>query len=127
MRDDSLVPSDARPHPHLGIDGQDTMVIEWAPFRLADGAAEDALLEASETLQREFLRHQRGFLRRELLRGADGQWVDLVYWADQASADGIVEAVRTSPVCQAYLQLMIGTDPADPTAGVLHLHRVRSY
>lgn len=48
------------------------LVVEWAPFRLAAGAEEPALLEASEALQRRFLDGREGFLRRDLLRGPDG-------------------------------------------------------
>lgn len=105
----------------------DGTVIEWAPFRLADGVSEAALLEASEALQREFLQHQPGFLRRELLRGTDGEWVDLVAWKDRQSADAVMDAVRTSGVCHAYFRLMAGGDTMDPGEGVLHVQRVRVY
>lgn len=103
------------------------LVIEWAPFRLAPGVDEQTLLEVSEALQREFLQRQQGFVRRELLRGRDGQWADLVYWTDEASANAVMPAVGTSPACQAYFSLMVGADTSDPGAGVLHLQRIRSY
>lgn len=102
-------------------------VVEWAPFRLAPGTEEAALLEASEALQRDFLQHQPGFARRELLRGADGQWVDLVVWSDEPSAMAAMSAAGSSPVCQAYFHLMAGGDTMDVGSGVLHLHRVRVY
>ena len=102
-------------------------VVEWAPFRVRPGVTDEALLQASEALQREFLGRQPGFVQRELLRGAAGQWADVVYWRDQASADRVMEAVATSPVCQAYFHLMEGADPADAGAGVLHFQRMRSY
>ena len=105
----------------------DGVVIEWAPFRAAAGVSDEAIVAASEALQRDFLRHQPGFVRRELLRGADGQWVDLVQWRDQAAADAVVDAIGSSPACQAYFRLMDGADAADPAAGVLHLRRVRAY
>lgn len=108
-------------------DSVESVVVEWAPFRVATGVPEATLLDASEALQRDFLAHQPGFLRRELLRGDDGQWVDLVYWANEASAKGVIEAVASSPVCQSYFQLMVGGDGIDPSAGVLHARRVRVY
>jgi hypothetical protein len=55
--------------------------IEWAPFRLADGIDETTLLTASEALQREFISQQRGFIRRELLKGQANQWFDPVGFA----------------------------------------------
>ena len=102
-------------------------VVEWAPFRVKAGVDDATLLDASEALQRDFLASQPGFVKRELLRGADGQWVDLVYWRDEASANAIMSAIADSAACQAYFHLMEGADSADPAAGVLHLHRVRSY
>src|SRR5688500_11089819 len=56
------------------------VVIEWAPFRLREGVTEAQLLEASEAIQREFLARQAGFLHRELARGADNLWADVVHW-----------------------------------------------
>ena len=104
-----------------------TTVVEWAPFRVKPGVDDTVLLEASEALQRDFLAHQPGFIKRELLRGAEGQWVDLVYWRDEASAMAVIPAIADSAACQAYFHLMEGMDSADPAAGVLHLQRVRSY
>ena len=104
-----------------------TGVVEWAPFRLKAGVAEATLLRASKALQRDFLASQPGFVKRELLRGTDGQWVDLVYWRDEASAKAVMPAIADSAACQAYFHLMEGMDSADASAGVLHLHRVRSY
>jgi hypothetical protein len=101
-------------------------VIEWAPFRLAPGVTESALLEASERFQRDFLAGQPGFLRRELLRGRDGQWIDLVLWQDQASADAIMAAATSSPHCAAYFEVM-DMSGVDPAAGVSHFSRLRHY
>jgi hypothetical protein len=102
-------------------------VVEWAPFRLLAGVSEQELLAASETLQRDFVARQRGFIRRELLRGADGAWVDLVHWEDQAAALAVFTAAMESPVCARYFKLMVTSEAADPAANVLHLHRVREY
>jgi len=102
------------------------IVIEWAPFRLADGVTDEALLAASETLQRDFLAGQPGFVRRELLRGTDGQWVDLVHWENEASASAAFNAAMESPNCAEYFKLLVMRE-GDPAAGVLHLHRVREY
>jgi hypothetical protein len=103
------------------------VVIEWAPFTLAEGVSEEQLLRASSELQVDFLAKQRGFVRRELLRGEDGRWVDLVYWADQASADEAMRRAMESSTCRAYFHLMAGAEQVDAGAGVLHFRRVASY
>jgi hypothetical protein len=103
-----------------------TIVVEWAPFQVAEGMDEAKLLRASEALQSEFLSKQKGFLRRELLRGPGQQWVDLVYWENRAAADAAAQNAATSPVCYTYFQMM-DADHAEPGAGVLHFQRVKSY
>ena len=115
MHDDMIAPGSAGP------------VIEWAPFRLVEGVTEQELLAASEKLQRDFVARQRGFIRRELLRGPTGEWADLVYWADEAAAHAVFAAAMESPVCAEYFRLMVIPDVNDPGAGVQHLRRIREY
>lgn len=100
--------------------------IEWAPFRLRYGVDEDALLNASRQLQDEFLARQEGFIRRELIRGADGSYVDLVWWHSPDAARAAMRNAETSAVCGAYFDLM-GADHSDPGAGVLHFRSVSAY
>ncbi|MGH2626947.1 MAG: hypothetical protein ACRDHY_09895 [Anaerolineales bacterium] len=102
-------------------------VIEWAPFRLADGVSEDRLLAASRELQDAFLARQLGFVRRELLRGKDGEWVDLVEWTDRPSAEAVTKAAAASPACLSYFRLMVGGSEVDPANGVSHFDRVAAY
>src|SRR5688500_8767455 len=95
------------------------LVVEWAPFRLRAGVDEAEFLRASDEFQETFVRRQRGFVRRELLKGTDGQWVDLVVWADQAAADAVMPAAMEEPACHMYFQYMPPFDRNDPGAGVL--------
>ncbi len=101
--------------------------IEWAPFRLKSGVPEEALFDASETLQAEFVGHQPGFVRRELLTGSGREWVDLVWWESREAADRAIARAVTSAACHAYFVLMEGADYADPGTGVLHFARRRTY
>jgi hypothetical protein len=104
------------------------VAIEWAPFRLRDGATEAQLIEAAEAIQREFLGRQPGFLRRELARGAGGLWADVVHWSDAARAEAAMTAAATSLACRAYFELMAGVNGgADPGEGVLLMQRVCVY
>jgi hypothetical protein len=100
------------------------VVVEWAPFELVAGTDEAVLLQASAALQQDFLARQPGFIRRELLRGKENQWVDLVYWESMEAAEQAAHIAAASPVCYAYFQLMVATDHNDPAAGVLHFERI---
>ena len=85
-------------------------VLEWAPFRLREGVDETTLLRASERLQRDFLARQEGFLRRELIKGAEGSYVDLVWWESFAVSQAAMRRAASSPAHQAYLALTDGAN-----------------
>lgn len=89
---------------------QNSTTVEWAPFSLAAGVTEATLLEASRAIQRDFLDEQDGFVRRDLLRGDGGQWIDVVHWTSRDAAARAMEIAMQSPVCQRYFQLMVGVE-----------------
>jgi len=103
------------------------VVIEWAPFKVAPGVTEEQLLAAAKEIQDGFLKHQKGFLRRELLRDRDGGYVDVLHWTDQASVDAAMKEAMASPACAAYFQCMAVTDHASAEASVSFFDRVASY
>jgi hypothetical protein len=101
-------------------------VLEWAPFRLKPGVDEAALLEASGRLQRDFLAHQDGFMRRELINGAEGAFVDLVWWSSFAASQAAMKKAAGSPACKAYVALMDCSE-RDPGDDVLLFGVVKAY
>jgi hypothetical protein len=106
-------------------ESHDEVVVELASFRVAPGVTETDVLNASHVIQHEFLRHQPGFLRRDLLRAGDGHWVDLVEWTDHDSFAAAMAVSSTSAACQSYFRLM--ADDGGAGTGMLHLRRVRRY
>lgn len=101
-------------------------VVETARITLRPGVTRDDLVAASARFQAEFLSGYPGFLRRELLDGGDGSYLDLVHWADRATADGVLERAMQSPACQAYFSLMDMGD-GDASAGVSHYESLAAY
>ena len=101
-------------------------VLEWAPFRLKPGVDEATLLESSERLQRDFLARQEGFVRRELIKGAEGAYIDLVWWESFAASQAAVKKAACSPACRAYFAVM-DCDDGDPGDEVLLFNIVGSY
>ncbi len=82
------------------------VVVEWAPFRIADGVSEAELLSASDRLHEEVLRHHPGFVHRELVRLEGGQWADLVFWRNQETVQAIMAQAPRDPVFGAYFRCM---------------------
>lgn len=102
-------------------------VIELASFRLKDSADEAALMAASDAMQEGFLKQQKGFVRRDLVKGADGQWADVVYWDSQESVDAAVQEAMNNPACFKYFELIQGVDHENVAEGVMHLRVLKSY
>jgi hypothetical protein len=106
---------------------QTTPTVEWALFMLAEGVDEAALLAASEVLQRDFLCKQPGFLHRELLKGSDAQWVDIIHWESRDAVRQAMDNVQTSAVCQRYFSLMVPSSGDDPSGGISLFDLVQYY
>ena len=96
------------------------VIIEWAPYIVKQGISEEELLHASSAIQSHFLEKQKGYIKRELLKGKDDQWVDLVYWASIEDAERAAQDVLQSPVCLTYFGMMVEVDYTDPGAGIFH-------
>lgn len=102
-------------------------VVEFAPISLKDSVTEEMLLKASSRLQKEFLAQQTGFIKRALVKKSDKEYVDLVYWENQARADQALQEAMNNPVCFAYFQLMKEADPQKPEDGIFHYKIVSEY
>lgn len=104
-----------------------SLAIEIAPFTLAEGVVETAMLAASERLEREFLRGTEGYLGRAVSQLAEGRWADIVLWRSPEHAAAVLPKIPESAACAAYFGCMVGADPADPTHGVSIFRAVRRY
>ncbi|AZO27681.1 MULTISPECIES: antibiotic biosynthesis monooxygenase [Mesorhizobium] len=102
------------------------ITVEMAKINLAVGKSEAELVAASERFQREFLGRQPGFLRRELLRLYEGNYLDLVHWRSAADARAVMEHAMESPQCQAYFAVM-AMDADKPDEGVAHYTSLAVY
>ena len=101
-------------------------VVETAAFRVRDGITEDQLAAASAAFQRQFLDRQPGFVRRELLKLNDREYLDLVHWRSANDAAEVLEQAANSAACQQYFSVM---DQASSELGdgVTHYESVASY
>lgn len=113
----------ARPDPEAAP----SLAIEIAPFTLAEGVDEAAMLAASERLEREFLRGTDGYLGRAVSQLPDGRWADVVLWRSPEHAAAVLPRIPESAACAAYFGCMVGADPSDPAHGVSVFRAVRTY
>ncbi|MBQ0725879.1 MULTISPECIES: antibiotic biosynthesis monooxygenase family protein [Thalassolituus] len=88
--------------------------IEWAPYTLKEGIHESDLIQAATDVETQFLKQQPGYLQRQLLKGKDNQWVDLVFWQSEQAAAQAGRSIMQSPFCLKYFAMMQEMD--DPNA-----------
>jgi len=83
-------------------------VIETTTFRLADGVADAAFLEADEQVRTGFLYQQPGLVRATTARGNDGEWIVVVLWASDEDANGAEGRAPSDPATGALMALVDG-------------------
>lgn len=103
------------------------LVIELAPFAIADGVGAIELLEASERLERGFLSKAEGYLGRVLVQKDSSTWADIVFWQSAEHAAKAMEAAAASKACRAYFECMAAEDHGDPAKGVTLYRSVKAY
>lgn len=99
--------------------------LEWVPFHAAPGVSDADLLAAAERLHREFLAHQPGYVRRCLLRDADGSFVDSVHWRSADDHAAAMAVAMTHPAAQAFFACL--ADPDAAGAAMRHFAVVRDW
>jgi hypothetical protein len=95
--------------------------IEIVLFRLKPGVNEAAFLEANRAVQAD-LQKASGYLRREMTKNEDGQWLDLVYWNSLAEAKQAAEAFPTWPSTQRLAGMI-----DESSINMLHVHPVETF
>jgi len=92
-------------------------IVETAKITLLPGITEPTLLAAFNKFKNEFLLHQPGFMKIELLRQDDQQYLDLVHWQSRDHAARAFARSAESEACQAYFGL-IEIDETEAGGGV---------
>lgn len=95
--------------------------VELVQFRLKPGVDEGAFLMAVADTQAAITRLP-GYLKRELLKNADGLWVDLVYWRSNTEALAAAEAFGAMPEVALFASMIDATQLT-----MLHLTQAHSF
>lgn len=98
------------------------LIVEIAQFKLVAGVSEEDFLQEAEAAQKNFLEKQSGYIDRELLKGKDGQWVDILHWNSMEEAQKAAEVMMSDPATQGFMQKI---DPS--SVKMLHLEQVKSW
>jgi hypothetical protein len=96
------------------MQGNSNMVMEIVRFGTLPGTSPADLAKAAQE-GRDWLAHQPGFVARALCQQGTG-FVDMVTWADMASAQAAAAQVMTEPAFAGFMALIDG-----PTVRMEHL------
>ncbi len=98
------------------------LVVEIAQFKLVAGVKDGDFLQEAEVVQKNFLEKQIGYIDWELLKGEDGQWVDILHWNSIEEAQKASEMLLKEPAAQGFIRKI------DPTSiKMLHLMQLRKW
>jgi hypothetical protein len=103
------------------------LAVELAPFTVASEMSVDALLEASDRLERDFLSKADGYLGRVLVQKDSFTWADIVFWRSAEHASKAMETAASSEACRSYFECMVAEDHSDPAKGVTLYRSLKAY
>lgn len=97
-------------NPHFKLEHPENTVVEWAPFSLRADITVSQFHDISDRLEKEFLIHQPGFLKRELLKKSENSYVDLLYWSSEKAAKAAFDKCKDYEIANKYFDLMAVSD-----------------
>lgn len=97
------------------------LTLEIVLFNLKNGVNESDFLQASEPLGAA-VKEMKGFVKRELLKGANGQWSDIVHWESLDDAMKAQEVIMSKTECHQFMGMI-----DESTMAIHHLQQQRVY
>ncbi len=79
--------------------------LEVVHFQSNAEVTDSQLIEAANNML-ETLQSWAGFIKRELIKVSDNQWMDVVHWVDSDAAMLAQENAMKSEICLAFFSLM---------------------
>ena len=95
--------------------------IEIVTFRLKSGVTEEAFIEETKKMEREYLGKLPGFLDRDTGRSADDWWIVVLHWASAEDAQASMDKFAKVPDTKAFTA-MVDMDTFQMTQYALEDH-----
>jgi len=73
--------------------------LEIAMYKIKNGVSEADFIQAGVEMEKNFIKKQKGFIKRTFAKSENGEWVDVIYWETMDDAMKASEAAMKSPVC----------------------------
>jgi len=79
--------------------------VELTSFSLLAGTNEAAFIEVANQMQKAFLKDQKGFIKRTLVKGEQG-WTDIVYWESPQSMQDAMHKAESSEAVAPFMKMI---------------------
>ena len=96
-------------------------VVEVVLSRVKPGVTDQEVLEAADAIMDD-VRSAGGFLRRELLKAGEGEWIDVIHWQSMEDAHRAAAMVMARPAAARLQGIIDGA-----SVRMYHAHALRSY
>lgn len=80
--------------------------IEIVTFRLKPETTDEAFIEETKSMEREFLGKLPGFVDRDTGKSADGQWLVVLHWASAEDAQNSMNKFVGNEATKAFTDLI---------------------
>ncbi|MEI6099428.1 MAG: hypothetical protein WCS20_14285 [Alphaproteobacteria bacterium] len=80
--------------------------IEIVNFRLADGVTDEAFIERTMAMERDFLGKLQGFLDRDTGKSTSGDWVVVLHWAQPEDAQASMDKFVGNPGTKSFTDMI---------------------
>lgn len=81
-------------------------VIEIAQFKLKTDVNEMEFLVESEKVTNAFLKKQKGFIDRELIKNNNDEWIDILHWKSMEDALSAAKNIMNDPSTSAFGEML---------------------
>lgn len=85
------------------------VITEYVEFLTVAGTEDTTLVNIVDALEKQFHSQKQGFIRTELCKAGEGNWVMIQHWATMADAKAVVGQMMRDPITEAFRKVL------DPT------------
>ncbi|MCC5814269.1 MAG: hypothetical protein JJT78_05895 [Leptospira sp.] len=79
-------------------------MIEITSFKLNQNVSIETFTELANTMQKNFLLNQEGFITRNLTLSEDSTWIDIVYWENERSFELAMKKAESSEAVAPFIE-----------------------
>lgn len=78
-------------------------VIEIVKFKINEAVSFDQFASLDQAVERQHVSQQPGFVARQAAKGENGEWMVVVYWTSEETADASMASFTDAPAAAEFM------------------------